>query len=699
MIRFKKFIQLQEALNASQRKLVGIDKNPYPSENAMKLSKGMFPEGEDTTTIPLAYNNKQDVIDHLNKHGFSGHNYKAGTTKDARGRTISIGSVLSNPKTQASPEMIKGFENDNRSSKITPETHDIMISRDPDKVAGAASNKGKAMSSCMTITPRGTFTKYGGGAAARQIEPTLKEGSLVAFVKKKGETDEDESEARILLHPHHAYDENGNITHSVLMPETKVYSRIGGNHSDFQRTMDDYLRKLNPMKPGELYTKPPGVYDDDRKVRFNTTPNSVKHILFNKKVGYANKKEAIKSIKLPNATISSLLDIPKNNENRDDLSNAHQLISEHQKLSNDHFEKLLSNPNNIEHLSKNEKLTSKQIKKLANHKPEVSTTSDKTMDDAINDFNEKSLSIAHKNLIEKHSDKLGSADIHSILDANAEREEKLKKDGITHETNFNSPIAALHYYGMKDKLTPEHIEKIKKSINSVAPKLTGEDETKFAYRTSLGIHPEDSKETIHKKLSEIMNKTPEGSGVERIRNKPKQALAVTHPLATEEHISKGLDDESFQNPYVAKAAMNNKNASINNILKGLKHPNFEVQKIAAQHRNNNQATINQALSHDEPTIRHVAAGHDNATPVNISKALKDPSRDVNRAAMDNLNANSDNIKTGLQHNDFVVRSKALNHPNATNEHYKMALNDSEPSIKARAQHLLTHGNSEHNPYL
>jgi hypothetical protein len=386
ILRFKEFIKLSifESLNPAQKARVGIDKDPHPSENAMKLTKGMFPEGEDTTTIPLAYHNKQDVIDHLNAHGFSGHNYKAGTTKDKNIRTVSIGSVLKNKKTEAPATMIKGYTNDNRESTLSPETHDIMISRDKEKIASCSTNKGKnrkkGWKSCATITPAGRFTSYGGGVAARKIQASMEAGTITAELKKKGETNEDNSDARLLIHPYHTYDKDGNVTHSVLMPERKVYSRIGGIHTDFQRTMDDYCRKNNPMKEGKIYFKDSRVYNDTGEVgtiAYNTSPKSVKQILFGNEAGENNKKRAMKDVKLPHATISSILNEPRTEANHDNLGNAHRLIAKYQKLSSDNFDQLLKE-NHVGELAKNESLSKAQVKAIANHK--ITPTDDDNID-------------------------------------------------------------------------------------------------------------------------------------------------------------------------------------------------------------------------------------------------------------------------------------------------------------------------------
>ena len=684
MLRFKHFINLQEALNDDQKYALGLGRYPTPTPAARELSKNMIPEGDDHVRIPITNSTKEKVQAHLEKHGYNLSDYKNGEAIDKHGRKVSIGSVLKDKKTAAPDDLVRGFENDDRGSKITSESHNILFSANPEHVGECSTNKG--WKSCAALTKTGRPTNFGRGLAARRLSDSIKAGSHVAYLMKKDEYDPEKADARILLHPYHTTDENGNITHSVLMPERKVYSKTGGKHSDFHTSLEEYSRKNNPMQEGKIYRKDQTVYDDDQQqIRFNTSPKSVKKILSDKSIGPSAKEEAIKSVKLPHSTISSILNEPKTDEN---LGHAHRLIAEHQKLSNDHFDKLLGD-GHVESLSKNKNLSASQVKKIANHKPEKINTGDHVMDGVVNDVNVNSLSTAHANIINNHHGKLGPNDIHAILDNNAKREEILKKEGKTIDTQYDTPISALVNH-LKDKLTPEHIEKIKKSINSHSIRATGENEDQFSYRTRLGINPGDSKESVHKKLSTILNSKP------GIRSRVDKILAVKHPQATEEHISKGLDDNEGES-YIARTAMENKNATINNISKGLEHPNWDVNLAAAKHPNNNQATIHQALSHKEDSVRSAACAHENATPINIAKGMKDSNKYVAHNAMDNLNANSDNIKAGLKHSDVTMRIKALNHPNATTEHYKMALNDPDPGIKARAQTLLNSGEAK-NPY-
>ena len=419
------------------------------------------------------------------------------------------------------------------------------------------------------------------------------------------------------------------------------------------------------------------------------------------------------------------------------MRHAHKLIARHQKLSDEHFNHLLDN-GHVEHLSSNDKLTKGQVKKIANYKQTPSTSGDSELDHIVNKSLGDSLEVAHSNIVAKHHDKLGSDDIHNILDTNAEREEELKKEGK--KTSHRGPIQVMaNLNPSKFKLNREHFEKIKKSINPASKDITGESDENFSSRTQLGITPEDSKKDIHDKLSKILDQP------DSILTRTQKLAALEHKDITQEHISKGLDST---NPSIAHAAIRNKNASPENISKALKHPEVSVNLEAAKHKNNNEDTINEGLNHknemvardsmendnatsgnilnglkhpelkvniaaaehknnDENTInsalnpknhrlvKFAAMTHDNVTSKNISKGLDDP--EAARAAIANKDATPEHISKALKSTDIDVRRTALTHNNATPEHYRTAMQDPEASIRVKARNLLSQ--AKPNSYL
>ena len=735
MLRFKQYTKLQEAINQAQRDRLGIQ-DDEPTPNARKLTKGIIPEGEDHVRIPLTNNTKEKVRAHLEKHGYELSDYSKGEAKDTHGRIVSVAGILKDKKTEAPAELTKGFENDDRKSTITPETHDILITAHRGHVATSGANKNWG-TSCRNIGSAGIPTRYGKGAAARCIPKEDKAGTIAAFLQEKGDHNPDNAYARIMMHPYELKAADGTITHSVLMPEKKVYSVGGGKQSDFQTSLEDYMRKKTPMIPGKVYEKHADVYNDDRRdFLANTSPESIKEIMLGKDATYEMKKGLVKHAKLPPKTISSVLNEPQTDSNYHNLKHAHRLIARYQKVSDEHFNHLLD-AGHLEDLSKNTALSKGQVKKIVNYKKTVATSGDSEFDHIVNGSLRDSLSIAHANIIKNHHDKLGSDDIHSILDSNAEREEGLKKEGKNRD--HNGPIEAIVNNADKLKLKPEHMAKIKKSMNRASTDLTGESNADFNSRTRLGITSEDSKKDIHDKLSKILDQP------DSILTRSDKLAALEHKDITQEHISKGLDST---NASIAHAAIKNKNASPENISKALKRPELSIKKEAANHKNNNEDTINEGLNpkngmtaidsmengnatsgnilnglkhqelkvniaaaahenNDENTIntalnpknhrlvKFAAMNHENVTPKNISKGLDDA--EVARYAIANKNASPENISKGLAHEDIGVRLAALNHENATAEHYKMATNDPEASIRVKAGNLLS--KAKPNSYL
>lgn len=684
MLSFKQFIAIQEALNIDQKNYLKIYDNPDPNENTKKLSEKLFPEGNDTVRLPITFDTQARIKSHLEKHGYTIKNYKNGTaykTNDPKQQLKSIGSILKDKKTEATPELISGFENDSRKpeSEISPETHDILLSRVPEHVGECGTNK-KWKTSCVKITPSGRPTTYGKGAAAKKLGYSIKAGTHVAYLMKKDskgqvETNPEKAQARILLHPYHAYDKDGNIIHSVIMPERKVYT-VGGypKRSAFHNTLEDYIKEKSPMKPGLIYYKDSGVYDDDgQKIRYNTSPDSVKKMLLSKDVREHDKTEAIKSTKLNNAAISSILNEPKTDDNSISLNDSHNLIAKHQKLSDTNFDHLLK-LGHVSSLSQNKQLSNSQIKKIANYKPEESKTEDPKEDKLINNRRIENLALAHYNLISNHRDKLGSNEINNILDNNEKVENNLKESGTHVSDDIVSPISAIS--NSKDiKLTPEHIERIKKSIHESSPDITGESRSDFNFRNYLGINPEDSKEVVNKKLTDAMNLDDKNH-----RNRKIKEVALSHPNITENHISQALDGHQD----VAYSAMLSKNVTPANISKALTSRHNLVQIAAADHQNNNSHTINQALDHEDSLIRYHAARNEKATPSNISKALKDTDPSIRIAATRNKNNNEKTINQALDLPDRLERLNAIKNEKATGSNITKALNDPDEEIKMRA---------------
>jgi hypothetical protein len=419
MKRFKQFIA--EALNPDQKSKLGIYYNTAPSYAAKKISKDVIPSDASSIKIPLTHDTKSAVEQHLSKHGFQLKNYASGTAVDKYGREVGVASVLKSPKTAAPENVVKGFENDARADKISPDTHHIVFSHDPEHVGECSTNK--PWKSCASLTAKGNPTSYGSGVAAKKLKDAISAGSHVAYLMKHDQDDLNKAHARVLLHPYHAYDKDGNIEHSVLMPERKVYSKTGGKQSSFTSSVEDFARKKYPMKPGRIYQKDSSVYDDDQqRIRFDTSPESVKKIaLSGLKDGVSNshKDQALKEVQLPHQSITALLNHKTDDDTeRNNLDYTHGLIAEHQKLSDSHVSHLLK-AGKISNLSRNVKLTKSQMNQMIYHKPtDRSDTLSPTDAELAQKHENRAIDTAHRSLVRNNPQKLTSDHIHHIIDRN-----------------------------------------------------------------------------------------------------------------------------------------------------------------------------------------------------------------------------------------------------------------------------------------
>lgn len=447
----KTYSELLEHLNATQKNKLGILYNDKPRIAANQLSDHIIGH-DDYIRIPLTSNVKEEVSNHLEKHGYKLENYASGTALDKHGRRTTIGKVLTNPKTEAHPDLVKAYTNSSRVTGYNNDTHEIVFSRKPEHVAECSTNKG--WKSCASLGTSGAPTRYGGGVAAKQIPNHISIGTHVAYLVKKGETNMNKAEARILLHPYHSYDQlNGqteaNPTHTVIMPEEKVYSKTGGKHYDFEKSVESFSRQNFPMKPGEMYKKDSKAYDDDRKYyRMNVEPESFRKIATSGSAHNTTISNALEEIHLPHQTITSLLnhDTKKLTDNQHYTYNSTiKNIARTQKLTDSHVEKLAQR-GYVEHLAQNENLAAKHINMIINT-PKQSWENDE-------DISERKLHMM------RHT-KINSDMANKIIESTP----------VEHITNYalKKNSAIIHHSANIHKLSNESVYK----LASIHPKFVG----------------------------------------------------------------------------------------------------------------------------------------------------------------------------------------------------------------------------------
>lgn len=713
----KSFKQLLESLNPQQKSKMGIYHYDEPRPAAVDLSKHIIPEDKRHIDIPITQNTKQQVLDHLEKHGYDREHadkfYDSGFTKDKHDRAVSIGSVLKNPKTSAPERLAKDFDNDSRKFNPTNDTHRIILSRDPEHVAECSTNKG--WSSCAKLTPSGNPTSYGGGQAAKEIPNHIKVGTHVAYLlnkKKSGETtpDMNDAEARVLLHPYHTYDSEGEVTHSVLMPEKTPYAKQGRRFSNFTRSVEDFARKNFKMQPGKVYHKDSTVYDDDKDTtRFDTSPESVKKIMMGTRednVGIRDKQKAVSSAKLNHKTIKHILDMPSN-----DTNFIHGLLAEHQKLNDENFNHLYDN-GHITALSKNKTLNKKQVDKLIYHKHQSEGINREYQGLERNET-------IHGNIVENHSYKLNDKHIHHILDNH------LQKENLATDTGLLSPSRQSHgnfirkLTKLRDKMKPEHFEKMNKSLSNGNDDIF-KDHTKRYIKSNLKYHGQILNDIA---LSDFANSTRDVDLHNQILSQPNAGEMTKHEVALKtEHpelrqsLIKGMTSRQLNSlaistidPEVHKEISKHDDAdefALQHIARRTK--DHEVQNNILNHKNvNNEAKLQVAANTSDPDIRKRAikeadsgfvymAGLNDDTDREISKhknadsyVLKQIARntqdpEIQNNVLNHKNTNTDAILREIARNtdDPKLHRKILNHPNVDHESkYEIAKKSKDKDIR------------------
>lgn len=205
--------------------------------------------GESRITIPLKADTKEviphpDVKAHLENNGYSVADYRTGTATDKYGREVKIGKVLN--KTNAPQEVKNAFENDPQRAASTKSNLQVVISKHPYDVAGMSTDRG--WTSCMNMA---------GGCNRHFLYHDVRQGTHVAYLTQAGDDEAANPIARIALKPY-----IGRTTRQkVLYPEDS-YRPYGAVTDEFKNTVRDWTKENFPMQEGEIYDKDKNVYDD-----------------------------------------------------------------------------------------------------------------------------------------------------------------------------------------------------------------------------------------------------------------------------------------------------------------------------------------------------------------------------------------------------------------------------------------------------
>jgi len=363
MYNFKEFLNYSfifEELNVRQKlavaKWYGSDKESDFMNH--KLTNHIFPEGQDRIEIPVKLETRDNIENHLNQHGYQINSYSKGTAIDKHGRNVKIGKVLN--VTKASDELKRSFENDDRKTTDDLHNHKIVISRHPYDIAGAST--GRKWTSCAKINPSGTCSHD----AALKMPHMIKK-SMVAYLVHKDDDDIKNPVARVMIHPFHSYDSHSYYPkHTTYKAEERIYNKTGGAKiPDFAKSVNEFVSKQFPMKPGEIYKKDFSVYNDDAKQStFDKSLSSIEKIRDEHGNNNDNYLEALQKEKFSPETFHKLIDYhDDNNLDRAPLVN----LAKNRHLNEDHINKLLErNDSNINAALASRTLNEKHVDKLVN---------------------------------------------------------------------------------------------------------------------------------------------------------------------------------------------------------------------------------------------------------------------------------------------------------------------------------------------
>lgn len=218
----------------------------------------------------------------LAKHGYGIHDYVNNVAVRTRQNKMgmmqedkpAISTILAKEK---DGEALKHFNDDKqRHSRISQE-HEIVISRDPQKVGRMTSSRRWCGEHCTRLPgpemKHPEMTKHIsdsemkiGGLFHHTIEHDIKHGTLIGYMVKKGDHNAENPLGRILLKKHNAVDEKGNPMSGRAIWRPETYHDFGSSPDNFKSTMKNWAEEKYPALKGKekalKYKKEPELYDD-----------------------------------------------------------------------------------------------------------------------------------------------------------------------------------------------------------------------------------------------------------------------------------------------------------------------------------------------------------------------------------------------------------------------------------------------------
>lgn len=204
-----------------------------------------------------------EVAEHLEKHDHYIKNYVAGIAVNRKtGRDIGIGKLLS--RTDAPKHVVSAYANDpvRQASSASNGDYHVVISHSPYDVAGMTS-RGHSWygESCMN---------FDSGSNRHSLRDEVRNGTHVAYLTHKSDTDVEAPIARLAIKPYHNEEDHTDV---IFRPESRVYGSGGGM---FHSTVSQWLQKNYPAKEDHVYKIAEGSYPDTSEEYVENSEASIK---------------------------------------------------------------------------------------------------------------------------------------------------------------------------------------------------------------------------------------------------------------------------------------------------------------------------------------------------------------------------------------------------------------------------------------
>lgn len=671
-----KTLDLHEELDDSQKSIVD---GWVKTGAAQRISKHVFPEGQDRITIPVHGHEDPppsephpEVKAHLEKHGYSISDYRGGFANDKYGRKVSIGKVLN--KTKATPNVMNAFTTDPARSGASVKNPKIIISRHPHDVAAMSTNRGWI--SCMTMP--GDKKKPEGGMFNNHLEDDVQRGTHVAYLVHHNDDNISNPIARIALKPFHAPE--GSST--ILRPEPTVYG-IGKGHDEregtslnplakaFKQTVHSWATTHFPAEEDKVYRKDQAVYHDGGSQTIMSLDKQLNHhdpsivaAAFTDHHGKITPEHIEKGMNHDDYDVGrAALSHPAATEDqlRRAIDNHPDGIGRtalaHPNAPMDKIENVIHNQH-ASYLARRSALSNPKLKE--HHLDSI--LNDETEDPSIHAH-----ALSHPNAPEKHvnrfiSDKTANLEPRLAAMQNPKADPEAIRNVLKDNSEgTNMRVAAAKHPSVKTEHIDEALSQHQTIPYNVKRLLLKNPKLSDKMMTHFVNHGSDfDQESVLK--NPRLNSTHLQPSFDAVGSSDfKRLPVIQHGSATAEQLHKLITNPNEHEDAHRAAAVNPNlsSESIDHIMDHMHHDSY-LQTLAMEHKNASSEALHKGVSSSHPNVIRTATEHINVTPEHLDKAFDNPNTDIEtkRTIADRSITSKETIMKALGHDDKQVRRAA-----------------------------------------